>query len=229
MTSIGKGLLGTPALVLIGVDKFAAVGTVGVAGVFLMMSSTYKHYKNGNVDLKSALAFSLCGVPTSYYFACHKEDIDAICRLNYVIGIAAAFSVFALICRFYFSQNKIESHGLQNKPLLTAFLGLILGFFIGATSISGSLIVIAFILILQMPEKIAIGTTSFVAIFSLASASIAHIQKGNVDWELFSFFTPAVMIGAYFGAQLTQVVPKKTLQLMILLLLLMATIGLFLK
>lgn len=228
MTSIGKGLIGTPGLILLGIDKFEAVGTIGLAGVFMMIASAYKHYRNDNVSVKTAVAFSTTAVPVSFLCAQHKELLNEFISLRYLIGAAIILSVITLVYKFFVSRTDYSDFTESKKNvILNVFLGIVLGFFIGATSISGSLIVIAFMLILKMPEELAIGTTNCVAIFSLAAASAAHVTHGHVNWRVFAVFLPTVMLGGYAGAHLTEKVPQKPLRIIILGLLLFAAFCIF--
>jgi uncharacterized membrane protein YfcA len=228
MTSIGKGLIGTPGLLLLGVDKFAAVGTIGLAGVFMMMSSAYKHYRNENINAKTVVAFSVSSIPVSFLCANYKEELNEFINLRHLIGGAIIISICTLVYKFFIAKKEdVEFKNSDKNFIFSVLLGIILGFFIGATSISGSLIVIAFMLCLKMPEKLAIGTTNCVAIFSLAAASCAHLLHGHIDWLVFAIFTPAVMVGGYVGANMTEKVSQKPLRIIILTLLFIAAICIF--
>lgn len=230
MTSIGKGLIGTPGLIFLGVSSTAAVGTVGLAGVFMMITSAFKHYKHKNVHMPTVWSFSITAVPCSYIFARYKSQINDVVPLTNIIAVAIVLSVVTLIYKFFISKSDHDSKVYEGKGIVVPLLlGAVLGFFIGATSISGSLIVIAFMLILKMPEKLSIGTTNFVAVFSLMAASVAHVMSGHVDWLVFAAFTPTVMIGAYIGAHLTNVMPQKPLRIIILALLFIAAIAIIFK
>jgi len=224
MTSVGKGLLGTPGLVFLGMSAPVAVGTVGVAGVLMMVASALQHYRNSNVSLRTAWAFSLGAVPASFVFARHKAAINQVVPLTTIIAAAIILSVVALCCRFFCGEAQREA-SLDPKPARVVGLGAILGFFIGTTSISGSLIVVVLLLVLKMPTKLAIGTTSFIAVFSLAAASVAHVLEGHVDWWVLTAFAPAVMIGSYAGANLTNLLPQKPLQVIVVGLLFVAGVG----
>ncbi len=233
MTSIGKGLIGTPVLILLGIPKFVAVGTIGVAGIFMMASSAYKHWRNGNVDMRIVLLFSLSAIPASFVFAGIKEMVNRVVDLKYLIAIAILASIAVMGYRMFrrtAAPGAVEDREPARSDLLAVpLLGIALGFLIGTTSISGSLIFIAFALILRMPDRVAVGTTNFVAIFSLMAASTAHIWHGQVDWLLFAVFTPAVMLGAFVGAQLTNRVPQRVLRSIILVLLFLAAMAIFFK
>lgn len=235
MTSIGNGLIGMPGLVFLGLSPTVAVGTVGVSGFFMMSTSAFKHFRNENIDTKAGFAFSITAVPGAFFFAKFKEQINAKVSLTNIIAGVIILSVITLVYKFFFKKTSANDQedanydGSKFPAWCISLLGLILGFFIGATSIAGSLIVISFMLILKMPERLAIGTTNFVAIFSLAAASVAHIINGDVDWLKLLVFTPMVMTGAYFGAGLTKVVPQKPLRIIILGLLLIAGVGIIFK
>jgi len=231
MTAIGTGLIGTSGLILFGVDKFQAVGTIGFAGVFLMLSSVLKHYKNKNVNIRTAVYFSITAFPMSFICAQYKEQLNGFINLKYVIATAILISVVTLVYKFFICKKPDVVFFLSTTKsnVTSLILGVFIGFFIGATSISGSMIVISMMLILKMPEKLAIGTTSCIAIVSLIAASAAHISNGHVNWPIFFTFTPTVMVGGYFGAHMAHKMPQKPLRIIILSLLFIAAIVLFMK
>lgn len=231
MTAIGTGLIGTSGFILFGMNKFQAVGTIGLAGVFLMLSSVIKHYKNKNVNLRTAAFFSITAFPMSFICAQYQEQLNEYINLTYIIAFAIIISVISLVYKFFICKKPdvISFENSAKTDIISVVLGLFIGFFIGATSISGSMIVISMMLILKMPEKLAIGTTSSIAIVSLISASVAHITHGHVNWSVFAIFTPAVMIGGYFGAHMVHKMPQKLLRIIILTLLFIAAIALFFK
>lgn len=231
MTAIGTGLIGTSGFILCGMNKFQAVGTIGLAGVFLMLSSVIKHYKNKNVNLRTAAFFSITAFPMSFICAQYQEQLNEYVNLTYIIAFAIIISVISLVYKFFICKKPhvIEFENSAKTDVLSVLLGLFIGFFIGATSISGSIIVISMMLILKMPEKLAIGTTSSIAIISLIAASIAHITHGRIDWPVFAIFTPTVVIGGYFGAHMAHRMPQKLLRIIILTLLFIAAIALFFK
>lgn len=229
MTSIGKGLIGTPGLIFLGIAN--PVGTIAVSGVLMMFSSTIKHYKNKNIHMRTAWIFSATAVPLSFLFSRWAGAINNVVPVTYIIAGAIVLSVITLVYKFFISKNTNDSDEFKDPGIVfPLILGAILSFFIGVTGISGSLIVIAFMMVLKMPERLAIGTTNFVAIFALIAAASGYISKGQVNWMVVIEFAPAVMVGAYLGANLTNVVPKKPLQVIILSLLFVAAIGiLFVK
>ena len=223
-TAIGKGLLGTPGLmVLFGMGVVPAVGTMAVAGFAMMIAGTVQHYREGHVVTPVAVLFSITAVPFSYATARYAREINEMVPLQSVIGVVIVLSVVLLFYRYVIMRPKPRLLALPLWKLwLTPFLGVVLGTLLGATSISGSIIVIAFILMLRLPSPHAVGTTSAVAAVSLAVASVAHMQQGNIDWFALAGLLPGVMAGAAIGARYVSRVPRQALRIAILLILLAA-------
>lgn len=228
-TAIGKGLLGTPGLiVLFGMDPVLAVGTMAVAGFAMMLAGSFQHYRAGNVVVPITGLFIVTALPLSYLTARYARHINELLPLRTVIAAVIVLSVVLLFYRFLIMRPKPRQLSVARWQLwLTPFLGAVLGALLGATSISGSIIVIAFILLLKLPSPHAVGTTSAVAALSLLIASIAHLQQGNVDWYALAGLLPGVLGGAAFGARYAARVPRQVLRVGILLILLAAAVMLF--
>lgn len=225
-TAIGTGLLGTPGLiVLFGLDPVVAVGTMSVAGIIMMGSGAVAHYREGNVCFPVALLFLITAVPVSYVTARFARAINEIISLNVVVGFVILVSVVLLFYRYMIMQPHPRELEVKLIHLVvTPFLGLALGLLIGATSISGSIILIAFILLLQLPTPHAVGTTTVVSTISLLIASIAHLQSGNIDWSVLLGLVPGVFLGSFTGARFVNRVPRHVLRFAILVILFAAGI-----
>lgn len=228
-TAIGKGLLGTPGLiVLFGMDAVTAVGTMAVAGAAMMAAGAYTHYRAGNVQMQIALLFSATAVPASYGAALAARRINEAIPLETVIAVLIVLSVGILFYRYVILRPAPRPlHVTRGHVIASPILGLVLGLLMGATSISGSVIVIAFILLLKLPSPQAIGTTSAVSMVSLAVASVAHLQAGNVDWLVLVGLIPGVLLGSVVGARYVNRVPRQALRMGILVILLAAAAMLF--
>lgn len=225
-TAIGKGLIGTPGLIVFfGIPPVTAVGSMAVAGFAMMLSGTWRHYKSGNVILPVAFLFSITAVPAAYLTAIYASSLNEIFPLETVIGVVIIISVALLFYRYVIVKASPRELSVERTTLvLSPVLGLVLGALMGATSISGSIIVIAFIMLLRLPSPNAVGTTSLVSAASLLVASVAHMQSGNVDWSVVAAMIPGVLAGAAIGATYMDRVPRQALRMGILVLLLAAGI-----
>jgi len=225
-TAIGTALVGIPGLiVLFGMPPVLAVGTIAAAGFIMMLSGAMQHYRHGNVVPSVALAFVVTSVPAAYLTARFAADIDAVFPLENTLAIVIVISVIVLFHRYVILRPEPRVLELPRwKLYLAPVLGLILGALMGATSISGSIIVIAFIMLLKLPSPEAVGTTTAVSMISLAVATVAHVSQANVDPAALAGLIPGMALGAALGARNVKRVPRQLLRIAILVILLVAAV-----
>ncbi|MEM6332776.1 MAG: sulfite exporter TauE/SafE family protein [Planctomycetota bacterium] len=229
-TAVGKGLLGVPGLIVIfQMPPIVAVGSMAVAGFVMMLSGSVQHYRCGNVVPRIAVLFSVTAVPASYLGARFADTLNAFLPLQFVIGVVILASVAVLFYRYVIARAEPRKLRVARWQLvLSPVLGVALGALMGATSISGSVIVIVFIMALKLPSPKAVGTTSFVSAISLLLASVAHVQEGNVDWAVVACLTPGAIAGAALSARYAERAPRQVLRVVILAVLLAAGVMLLL-
>jgi uncharacterized membrane protein YfcA len=94
-------------------------------------------------------------------------------------------------------------------PLL--LLGAFSGFIAGLLGVGGGLIMVPVLLYLlagQIDQSIlmhsAVGTALAAIIFTSISSVRAHHQHGAIHWHYFKKITPTILLGAFSGALLTQ-------------------------
>jgi hypothetical protein len=227
-TAVGNGLLGVPGLiVLFRLPPLIAVGSIAVAGFLMMLSGAFQHYRSGNVVTPVALLFMLTAMPAAYLGARFADAINGIVPLQVIIGVMIIISVALLFYRYVVARAQPRVLEVGRWQLaLSPVAGLVLGTLMGATSISGSIIVIAFIMLLKLPSPNAVGTTSVVSAVSLLVASIAHIQEANVNWYVVMLLTPGAIGGAALSARYADRVPREVLRTVILIVLLAAGVML---
>jgi len=230
-TSVGTGLIGTPALMfLFGLPPLYAVGTMSVAGTVMMTSGAVKHFKKGFLLAKIALPFMITSFPTAFVTGLYGQQINDVIPLKWIMGFLIIASSVFLLTRLLVKEKEIED--FQVQPWQVAFspvLGILSGFLMGATSISGSIILLAFLIVLKLPERYAVGTASIVAGLTLAVSSVAHIISHNVDYHILIPLIPGVIGGAYGGAHLSHKIPVKVIRFALIIILLGAGVGLFFK
>ncbi len=230
-TAVGIGILGTPGLIIFfGIDPVIAVGTMGFAGVMMMLSGVVEHFREKNVEWRIAGVFSVTAIPASYFCAAYSEAINDRLPLKFIIGIIIIVSTLSLFYRYVIMKptpRKLEVP--RWKLVASPLVGLFLGALMGATSISGSITLILFLMVLKLPSPIAVGTTTAVACVSLAVAAAAHILAGHIDWSMLAGLIPGVVVGANIGARYVKRVPIQLLRYAILVILIAAGIMVLVK
>lgn len=228
-TAIGTGLLGTPGLIILfGLEPVTAVGTMSVAAIIMMGTGAVTHRREGNIHLPISLLFMVTAVPASYLSARYARSVNQYIPLTAIVGAVILISVALLFYRYVIMRPRPRELCVTPGQLVAApFIGLVLGLLMGATSISGSIIILSFILLLKLPSPHAIGSTAFVSTVTLLVASIAHIQSGNIHWSGLIGLIPGVFVGAAAGARYVNRVPRDVLRIGILVILLGAGIMVF--
>ena len=203
---------------------------MGFAGVVMMLASVTQHVREGNVEWRIAGIFSVTALPLSYICARYAEDINDVIPLKVIIGIIILVSTVLLFYRYVIMKPKAQVLELPKWKLIASpFLGIGLGALMGATSISGSIIVIVFLLVLKLPSPLAVGTTSALAAVSLAIASVAHITQDHVAWQAVIGLIPGVIVGGTIGSRYVKRVPRQLLRYAILGILVIAGIMVLVK
>jgi uncharacterized membrane protein YfcA len=225
-TSIGTGILGGPGLILLfSLDSVMAVGTISAAAVLMMSTGLIQHIRHKNIEWKTAWLFALSSLPAAFFAAQYAPVIDSLFPIRSLFALAILLSIIFMIQRYLRKQApRTEYHSPSYAWILTPLLGILLGAIMGLTGITGSLTVVAFLLILKLPERLAIGTTSFVGLFSLLVAAAAHIRAGHVDWTVFMGLTPGVILGALIGARFVKYAPIELLRFAVMGILVVAAV-----
>ena len=220
-TSVGTGILGGPALILLfGTEPLRAVGSITVAALCMMAAGAYRHLRSKNIAWQPVLPFLLGALPAAFLTASYADLITGYIPIKYIIGGVIFISLPLLLYRFLKKNPPEPAQG--TTPLRRIFAlpaGIILGAVMGATGIVGSITLVLFLLLFRLPAALAVGSTSFVGFCSLLLASLAHGINGNVDPDIVLTLLPGVLIGALVGAHYVKKVPQGLLQFAIIMLL----------
>lgn len=112
--------------------------------------------------------------------------------------------------------------------IVCAAIGLVAGTLGGLLGVGGGIVMVpAFINLLGLPAKQAIGTSMGVIFFTAISASLRHYQLGNLDPRVVVPVALLSMGGAYVGATLTTRVPERTLRMLFAAFLVATAIDMF--
>ncbi len=92
-------------------------------------------------------------------------------------------------------------------------IGLLAGTLGGLLGVGGGIVIVPLIiLLLDIPPKVAIGTSLATIIPTAIIASWRHHQLGHVDWRLAATMAAGSILGAFAGASLTAYVSAEWLK-----------------
>jgi uncharacterized membrane protein YfcA len=114
--------------------------------------------------------------------------------------------------------------------ILCAAIGLVAGTLGGLLGVGGGVVMVpAFMALLGMPARHAIGTSMGVILFTAISAAIRHHQLGNLEPRVVVPVALLSIVGAYLGATLTTRVPERTLRMLFAAFLALTAVDMFQK
>jgi len=225
LTGMGGGALMTPILILFfNFQPTLAIGTdIAYAGITKIFGS-WKHYRQGSVDVPLALWLAAGSLPAGVlgataitYLARERSDIvDAV--LYRSVGVALILVGVLLAVRMWFNieahHEAVDIHLSWRRKLASIALGAGTGLIIGLTSVgSGTLLAMFLILFYPLAPRRIVGTDVFHATLLLGVTGLAQLRFGNVDlWMVASLLVGSVP-GVVIGSRLTVHAPTRWLRI----------------
>ena len=224
LTGMGGGALMTPVLIFVfGFSPTMAVGTDVTYAAVTKIAGSWKHWRQGSVDIPLALWLCLGSVPAALagvaavtYVKNHYGDVidiilyRAIGSALMMVGVLLVVKIILHVDRKYRRENIRMSRRMKTG---TVCLGLVVGFIIGLTSVgSGTLIGVFLILFYPLTTDRIIGTDVFQAMILLLVTGLAQIGVGNVDLWMVASLLMGSIPGVLLGSQLTVKAPTRVLR-----------------
>lgn len=166
-------------------DVLSAIATANFFSMLMKISSSYIHFRLGNVPIKSAMVVLVIMIPatalTSYlvsYFSqlqSYQQQVEL--GINILIVVAIIYSLFLFIywIFFSFSINQFERNNTIDINLLLPAISA--GVVLGATGVGG--VVLPLLLrYLKLSIKQAIGSAIFITTILSGSSAIAYMRNG---------------------------------------------------
>jgi len=214
----GGSILAAPVLIYVmGVpSKSALAMTLVIVGVASLIG-VLPHWRNGNVNLRTAALFAPPAM-VGAYFGARVASLDAVLPILQ-LGVFAAMMVFAsvmMIRKGSKKQQKIdlmadEHHGSQWWAIAAEGLGV--GMLTGFVGIGGGFLVIpALVLLGGMPMKEAIGTSLIILALKSVTGFAGYVGNVPIEWGLLISFTIAAGIGIILGAYINRFIEAKYLE-----------------
>lgn len=105
--------------------------------------------------------------------------------------------------------------------LLLASMGALAGMLAGLLGIGGGIIIVPVLALvfehqgvsLTVLMHVAIGTSLATIVTTSISSIMAHQKRGAIDWQVFRFITPGILLGALLGSYVAKLIPGETLQM----------------
>ncbi len=185
--------------------SLAIVGITSLFGVF-------RHYKEGNVDLKVAAIFGPIAMFGTFIGAKLSRFLSSQIQLILFALIMIIASYFMLKSKETPADSESTIIKKLNIPLI-AIEGIVVGVITGLVGVGGGfLIVPALVLLAGISMKKAVGTSLLIISMKSFAGFIGYIGLVEIPWIFLSKFTFASIFGIFIGSSLVSYVPQDVLK-----------------
>jgi hypothetical protein len=220
----GGSVLAVPILIYVmGVSPKAAIATsLAIVGIVSIIG-IIPHWRQGNVNLKTAAFFAPTAMIGAYLGARFAtmpfitETFQLIC-----FGLVMIIASVLMIRKGgksspkpqAFSDKKSDSSSPASSSWWTIPLeGLGIGILTGFVGVGGGFMIVpALVLFGGVAMKEAIGTSLLIIAFNSATGFLGYISQVELDWNLVISFAIAASLGTLVGAYSTRFIDAKNLQ-----------------
>lgn len=241
LTGMGGGALMTPVLIFFfGFSPTMAIGTDITYAAVTKIFGSWKHWKQGSVDVPLALWLALGSIPAAlagvaavtYVKNAYGDVVNDI--LYRAIGSALMMVGVLLIVKVVMHVE--QKHRRENVQMtarlkvMTVCLGIVTGLIIGLTSVgSGTFLAVFLILFYPLTTDRIVGTDVFHAMILLLITGLAQMGVGNVDLWMVAALLMGSIPGVLMGSQLTIHAPNRVLRSILAAVLFLSGLALVFK
>ena len=211
----GGSILMVPVLVyVLGIAAKPAIAmSLPIVGATSLIGAI-GHWRSGNVELRTAVAFGAIAMLGSYAGARLAILVSAGVQLT-ILGIVMFGAAFSMM-RGTPSEGDTSADVLPRTRGRIAMLGataLAVGLLTGLVGIGGGfLIVPALVLLARVPMKHAVGTSLVVIAMNAASGAFGYAGQYEVQWMFVISFTALAIAGILAGTYLVRFVSQRALR-----------------
>jgi uncharacterized membrane protein YfcA len=211
LTGMGGGAVMTPILVLgFGIDPLTAVSSDLVVSLVMKPLGGGVHLRRGTVRRDLVTWLCVGSIPSAFAGVLllralgSGEHIDDLVKT--LLGVTLLVAVTGMLVRPLVGSLH-RAGAVHIHPGRTLLVGVFGGLVVGMTSVgSGSLmIVLLMALYPQLESRVLVGTDLVQAVPLVASAALAHVLFGDVQFAtagaLLIGAVPGVLVGAHLSSQ----------------------------
>lgn len=236
LTGIGGAALLTPVLVLLGISPSIAVGTDLVINSVTKFFGSLQHWRQKTINLQlvkylaiGSIPSAICAVGVLQLFDVFFHNQEQVIKhaLGYVLILVAIATLIKTFLNNKFEWNSFQMKPLREKRSITIFIGVILGFIVGLSSIgSGSLFALVMLYLYKMRPSELVGTDIANAFLLVTAAGIMHAGFGNVNYFLVVNLLLGSVPGVILGSTLSSKFPAKPLRTIMAIMILISGVKL---
>lgn len=198
----GGSILAVPVLVYVLGEpvKQATTASLAIVGTTALVGAA-DHVRAGGVRFRVAIAFGAAGAVGAFAGTALNRLVSGHAILI-AFGLVMLAAAYALLRRRGRGSDRDELSGSALAYRVVP-AGLATGVLTGFFGVGGGFIVVpVLVLLLGLPMVVAVGTSLLVIAITSASALVAHLVSGSVNWTVVAVFTAGAIGGELAGSRL---------------------------
>ena len=218
LLGLGGGVVLLPLLTWVGsVPLKLATGTTLVQVIIAAATGVTLHYRAGTVNLRVGLVLGISGIVGGLLgsFLCGYLSTRFLEWVFFLV-VGIAITLFSIRKRLY------EHHDIRRDFKTTAgsFIGFSVGCLTGLLGVGGGFIIIPLMIYcLDIPLRVAIGTSLLVILISSGGTLAMKLGIGQVNLLITLLVIVGSVIGAVFGAHVSRRMPVRFLHVALMIIL----------
>lgn len=234
LTGVGGGSLMTPLLLLFGYPAPIAIGTDLLYAAITKAGGAFSHHRAGNVDWQIVRRLAYGSVPTALIVHAVIAQADFQDSAGFERLLTSSLGVMLIVTSIILIvRNKLRKKSVQESPemvmgyihrnrsRLTFVMGVVLGICVTLTSVGAGAFAAAILLTIysQTAAVKIIGSDIAHAVPLTFIAGLGYLLAGYVDLKLLMSLLIGSLPAIALGSHLSNRVPEKALQGLLILLL----------
>ena len=200
----GGGLMTVPAFSILLGPSALAIGTNKIAGSAAAGMAFLIYARNGQFSMQKGLYFSLAVLVGSFL----GSQIGSVIPAQFFqwLMLAVCPLMLVLVLKKDMIVKEIAPHNPKTKVIHLQRLllaGFLCGLYDGVLGPGGgTLMLMALLLMTEMPLLLAIGISKFANLLSALSSLSGYALHSNVDWSVGLYYAGFATVGALVGSKL---------------------------
>jgi len=233
LVGIGGGVFFVPILYFIfHLEIHECVGTSLFAILFLSSSAFLQYSKQKKVNYKIALLLEVPTATGAYLASLATANLPAfLIRALYALVLyVIALSLLRSVKQGKSVEETVETAVPTRRILFGMLISFLVGLIAGTTGISGGVVKTPImIIVLGLPTKIAVGTSSLMVFFTSLAGVLGHMQAGQIRYSYGFLLGMSAAIGAQVGTRLSRRTKGKTIRLILAIILIIVASNMLLN